>query len=296
VTTSSNLKVLLLGSSGLLGSSLLPYLVSQGYAISTNSRVKGCNYQADLSMQNEANELLEKVKPLVIVNLIGLTDVDYCETHPNQAYITNVRILENIVGWIRQAKTPCHLVHVSTDQVYDGIGPHSEMDVTLTNYYAYSKYAGELAAHMLPSTILRTNFFGRSRCATRTSLTDWLFRSLSDNVSIQVFEDVVFSPLSMSTLVKMIELSILMKPVGVFNVGSQDGLSKADFSFAFAEELNLSISTMKRIRSDQVRILKTYRPKDMRMNSVNFENTLSVKLPKLADEIKLVAKEYHELL
>jgi len=296
VTRSSNFKVLLLGSSGLLGSTLLPYLVSRGHLIITNSPVGGGLHQVDLSVPNEANELLERIRPDTIVNLIGLTDVDHCETYPDKAYQSNVRILENIVGWIRHAKSPCHLIHISTDQIYDGPGPHLEQQVTLTNYYAFSKYAGELAALRVPCTILRTNFFGRSHCEKRASITDWLFRSLMNNDPIQVFSDVVFSPLSMATLIKMIESCMLKKPVGVFNVGSHGGMSKADFAFSFAEELNLSSDIMKRIMTDQVTFLKTYRPKDMRMNPLKFENTLSVKLPNLADEIKLVAREYREII
>jgi dTDP-4-dehydrorhamnose reductase len=264
--------------------------------ICTNSRFGGGQYQSDFSMSNAANEVLEKVKPIVIVNLIGLTDVDHCEEHPNQAYLTNVRTIENIVEWIRQSKSPCHLIHISTDQVYDGCGPHSELDVTLTNYYAFSKYSGELAAQSVPSTILRTNFFGRSRCPTRTSLTDWLFRSLSNNDPIQVFEDVSFSPMSMISIVKIIEMCILNKPIGVFNVGSLEGMSKADFSFAFANELNLINRDMKRITTDEVSFIKTYRPKDMRLNSMKIENALSLNLPELADEIKLVAREYREAI
>jgi dTDP-4-dehydrorhamnose reductase len=221
--------------------------------------------------------------------------VDRCETQPNQAYLANVRIVENIAGWIKQEKTPCHLAHISTDQVYDGASPHAEEQVTLTNYYAFSKYAGELAAASVPSTILRTNFFGRSHCAKRASLSDWLFRSLSNGDPIQVFDDVLFNPLSMITLSEIIKLIIQKKPIGVFNLGSHEGMSKADFAYAFAEELNLSTSAMTRTSTDQVTFLKTYRPKDMRMDCSKFEKILGIKLPFLRDEIKRAAKEYCEV-
>lgn len=289
------MKILLLGSAGLLGSTLNPFLGSRGYEVKTHSRSEGAQYQADLNDPTDTYELLEKISPDVIVNLVGLTDVDRCETQPNQAYIANVRTVENIANWIKQEKKSCHLVHISTDQVYDGVNLHTEEQVTLTNYYAFSKYAGELAAMRVSSTILRTNFFGRSLCAKRVSLTDWIFRSLSSNDSIQVFDDVLFSPLAMSTLSEMIELSIRNKPVGVFNLGSHDGMSKADFAFAFADELSLSTRAMKRTTTNQVTFLKTYRPKDMRMNSVKFEDALGVRLPNLTDEIKRAAKEYREI-
>ena len=294
LTTGFGVKVLLLGSAGLFGSTLVPFLGSRGHEVKTHSRGDGAQYQVDLNDPNDAKELLEKIQPKVIVNLVGLTDVDRCETHPNQAYLANVQNVENIVGWIRQRKSRCHLVHLSTDQVYDGVSPHAEERVTLTNYYAFSKYAGELAAASVPSTIFRTNFFGRSRCAKRGSLTDWLFRSLTNSDPIQVFDDVFFTPLTMATLSDLVDLTIQNKPVGVFNVGSHAGMSKADFAFTFAEELDLSTRAMTRTSTDQATFLKTYRPKDMRMDCSKFEKTLGVKLPLLKDEIKLVAKEYRE--
>ncbi len=286
--------VLVTGATGLLGSSLVPLLKVRGYEVITHARSGDADFLADLSVTDEVFKLLDKTRPDIIINLAGLTDVDRCEALPSQAYSANVHTLENIVNWIRQKNTHCHLVHISTDMVYDGVSPHTEDTVSLTNYYAFSKYAGELAAASAPSTILRTNFFGRSHCAERTSLTDWLFRSLSNSDTIQVFDDVLFSPLAMDTLSNMIELTIRKKPVGVFNLGTHGGMSKADFAFAFAEELNLSAGVMTRTSTDQVTFLKTYRPKDMRMECSKFENTLTIKLPSLRNEIKRVAKEYYE--
>lgn len=286
------MKILLLGSAGLLGSTLSPFLGARGYEVKTHSRSEGAQYQADLNDPKEANKLLGKIQPDVIINLVGLTDVDLCEAQPNQAYLLNVRTVENITNWIKQGNTSCHLVHISTDQVYDGAKRHTEELVTLTNYYAFSKYAGELAAASVPCSILRTNFFGRSHCSKRVSLTDWLYRSLVNHESIQVFDDVWFSPLSMNTLSNMIELVVRRRPVGVFNLGSHEGMSKADFAFAFAGELNHSTQGMTRTSTGQVTFLKTYRPKDMRMDCSRFEQVLGVRLPLLKDEIKQVAKEY----
>jgi len=287
-------KVLILGGSGLLGSSLIPILNGNGHQVEVHGRTNATNYNADISDTKEAFNLLELINPAVIINLISLTDVDRCETHPNEAFLVNVRTVENITHWIKQKKSHCHLVHISTDQVYDGIGTHTEEQVTLNNYYAFSKYAGELASENVESTILRTNFFGYSHCDKRASLTDWLFSSLSNSNSIQVFDDVMFNPLSMKTLSEMIELIIRKKPIGVFNLGAHGGMSKADFAFVFAEEMKFLTNTMTRTSTDKVSFIKTYRPKNMQMDCSKFEKTLCVKLPFLKDEIKQVAKEYYE--
>lgn len=294
VTNGRGVKVLLLGSTGLLGSTLLPMLSARGYEVITHGRSDEAQYQVDLTHSKSTSDLFDEVRPDIIINLAGLTNVDLCEASPNKAYLANVRAVENIATWIKEAESFCHLVQISTDQVYDGSGLHKESLVTLENYYAFSKYAGELAAKDVPSTILRTNFFGCSQCAKRVSFTDWLYQSLSKSEPIQVFDDVLFDPVSMATLSEMIELVIHEKPVGVFNLGSHEGMSKADFAFSFAEELDFPTSTMKRTSTDQAGFLNAYRPKDMRMDCSKFEHTLSVKLPHLDNEIKRVSRDYCE--
>jgi dTDP-4-dehydrorhamnose reductase len=49
---------------------------------------------------------------------------------------------------------------------------------------------------------------------------------------------------------------------------------------------------MKRVKVSNVKFLNAYRPKNMIMNLSKFENRFNVKLPKLSEEIKFVAKEY----
>jgi dTDP-4-dehydrorhamnose reductase len=287
--------IIITGATGLLGSTLYPQLKSQGRSVRTQSYKNTADFTADLSVPIQAFELLSNVKPRVIVNLVGLTSVERCQDHPQEAYLLNTKVVENIVKWMLESDSDCHLVQISTDQVYDGSGPHNEDQVTITNNYAFSKYAGELAAALVPSTILRTNFVGLSKAIHRESLTDWVFNSLNVSKQISVLQDVFFSPLSLKFLAEMISIVIDKKPIGVFNLGSRNGMTKADFDYVFAEHLGLPVTLMSRINSDQATFLRAYRPKDMRMNSFKFESALGVSLPCLIDQIKVVAEEYNEL-
>lgn len=285
-------RLLVLGAGGLLGSELLNNGYLSDWDIIGHGRVAGQGQHADLSNRNETHCMLDAVTPDAIINLVSLTDVDRCESFPDEAYAGNVKTLENVTSWIELADNGPYLINISTDQVYDGYGSHGEMDVSLKNYYAFSKYTGELVARTVQSVILRTNFFGKSKCSHRSSLTDWLFNSLTERKSIQVFDDVLFSPLSMHTLAEMIALVLRKKITGIYNLGSRDGLSKADFAYCFAHELNLESHLMSRTTTDAVSFLKTYRPKDMRMDVGRFEQAFGVVLPSLKDEIKRVAVEY----
>jgi len=287
-------RTLVTGASGLLGTSLVPYLKIRGFHVITLCRSGRADIHADLNNYKQTNSALNKAKPEVIINLAALTSVDECERNLQAAYLANVRIVEHIARWIRRHGNTCHLIHLSTDQVYDGKGSHKENDIVLSNYYAFSKYAGELAAALVPSTVLRTNFIGLSKTSSRVSLTDWIFASLKNGENIKVLNDVFFSPLSMTTLSEMICLVIEKCPIGVFNLGSHNGMNKADFAFYFAECLGLQTKTMTRANVDQVSFMKTYRPKDMRLDCTKFEETMQLALPDLRDEIQLVVEDYRE--
>ena len=279
------MRVVVFGSSGLLGQSLVPYLLECGHEVLTNAGTVDGKERVDLSNFQNVRVALDRTLPDVIVNLAALTNVDECERNPQLAYLTNVKIVENIANWIKGEGHPCHLVQISTDQVYDGPGPHKEDDITLRNYYGFSKYTSELAAAAVRSTILRTNFFGRSNCSTRASLSDWLVRSLSKGERVTVFDDIRFSPLAIHSLVRLLEIVMVKRQCGLYNVGSKEGMTKADFAFALAEVLGLSTEFMSRGFSNSVN-LAAYRPKDMRMDSAYFENIYGVNLPTLQEEIQ----------
>jgi dTDP-4-dehydrorhamnose reductase len=283
------MKILVTGAFGLLGSTLVPYIETCGYeVIKLSSQPRG-GITADLTCRDNVNSVLNKISPDIIINLAALTNVDECERNPQKAYLLNGHIVENIAHWMQQTEHHCYLIQFSTDQIYDGTGPHTEEKITLRNYYGFSKYLGELAASNVFSTILRTNFFGASQCGYRTSLSDWIISSLQRKESINVFDDIYFSPLSLNTLVKLVDVVIQKRQPGVYNLGSVDGASKADFAFMLAEELGLSVETMQRSSSDNMQF-NAYRPKDMRMDSSQFEQAFDVKLPNLITEIQLLNK------
>ena len=284
--------LLVLGGSGLLGSELLSGNYLKEYRCFSQGRGTDADVQTDLADIKLIREFLIRERPVAIINLLGLTNVDLCEECPNEAYKVNVRTLQRVLTAARSLPYRPRLIHISTDQVYDGHGPHLEENVTLTNYYAFSKYAADLVAVAAGAIVLRTNFFGKSRTAKRTSLTDWLYRELSAGRNIQVFEDVLFSPLSIKSLCEVIEKAVESSVEGIFNLGAHGGMSKADFAFNFARCLDLPKLSMNRVETNNVNFLKTYRPKDMRLDVNAIERAMNIRLPTLTDEIERAAQEY----
>jgi dTDP-4-dehydrorhamnose reductase len=284
-------RVLVTGAMGLLGCSLGVALESRGWDVVRHGRLRG-DVIGDLTDARIASGVVAQSRAECVINLAALTDVDRCEIHPREAFALNTLVVENLAAGIGRLPNAPHLIQISTDQLYDGPGPHGEDDVTVTNCYGFSKYRGELAARSVSSTVLRTNFFGRSRCSNRSSFSDWIVGALSRGELAHVFDDVFFSPLSLDRLADFIALSVDRRVAGVFNLGSRQGMSKADFCFALAHTLNLSTTMLSRAKSSDG-VLRAYRPKDMRMECERFERAHGVVLPTLQQEIESMKGYYH---
>jgi len=204
----------------------------------------------------------------------------------HNAYLLNVKTVENIVTGIKEA----HLVHISTDQVYDEKGLSREENIKLTNIYALTKYAGEIAARLTSSTILRTNIFGNSMLQGRNSFSDWVLDNLHQKNNITVLEDVVINPLSLESLSRVIACTATKRIEGVFNVGSHGAMSKADIAFEIAKLFDLPTTKMNRgLVSDMSFV--AYRPLDMSMDCSKYEQVFDYKLPNLYDEIQSIKKD-----
>mgnify|MGYP004002526295 FL=1 len=175
-------KILILGSAGLLGSSLINFFVKNNINVFCHTRNATSEYSADLTDEIQILKVLRSLNPDVVINLAGLTNVDECQKNHHEAYLCNVKILENMKKYFSVDNPSCHLIHISTDHLYDSPKPNKINEINLKNTYAFSKYAGEIVASSfgMNVSILRTNFFGRSLSKNRSSFTDWLYESITN--------------------------------------------------------------------------------------------------------------------
>ena len=100
-------------------------------------------------------------RPDSVVHAAAWTAVDACESDPGRAFAANALA----VRWVGEAcaRVGAHLVHVSTDYVFDGTldRPYTEWDTTNPqSVYGASKRAGELEALALgpAAAVVRTSW------------------------------------------------------------------------------------------------------------------------------------------
>lgn len=283
--------LLLIGANGLLGTSLQRKL-SKDFDVITLTRQSGNSmYQIDMSSSDDCAKLLKRIQPDIIINLAALTDVDLCERNIKLAYRVNTKVTENISEYARDKKD-VFLIHISTDQVYDA-NNSSENDIVIHNVYALTKYCGERCLPTANAMILRTNFFGKSLSNNSEGLCDLMHKLARQGDEVTLYNNVYFSPVSINTLCSIIRLCAVKRIPGVFNVGSNSGMSKGDFLMHFLKASGLKTFKYKYVPVESVKN-KTQRPKDMRMNVKRFETTFDYKLPELLTEIESVSDEFKQ--
>jgi dTDP-4-dehydrorhamnose reductase len=152
-------RVLVTGSSGMLGSDLVFLLTAAGYDVLARPKA-----ELDVTDAALVSRSLRELRPEVVVNCAAFTRVDDCETDP-RAFEVNAEGVANLADACGHAGA--QLVQISTDFVFDGTkeSPYREDDpVNPVSAYGRSKRAGEEEAMRLPgSLVIRASWlFGRS--------------------------------------------------------------------------------------------------------------------------------------
>jgi dTDP-4-dehydrorhamnose reductase len=282
-------KVLLVGSNGLLGASLVKVLKSHYELVTVTRTSPNSDYNIDMTSKLKSSKLLADVNPDMIVNLAALTNVDTCEANVNLAYRVNTNIAENIAAY-SNCTTDVFVVHISTDHIYDQ-KDSSEDDVVICNNYAMTKYCAEKSFKSNNAVVLRTNFFGKSLSVNSEGLCNSIYNQAISGQELKFFKDVFFSPLSITTLCDVILTCLQKKISGIYNVGSKEGMSKEEFLKMFLISSGIDNLKYKSISVEEI-FFKTPRPKDMRMNVSLFEKVYGYHLPSLTNEIERVASEF----
>lgn len=149
------LRVLITGAHGQVGHELMR-LVPEGIeAVGFGSR------ELDISDVQRVDEVLEQVRPQLIINAAAYTAVDKAESDSEQAFAVNRDGVANLARAAERLSIP--LLHISTDYVFagDAQDAYREADTTgPSGVYGASKLAGEqaLIQHCSRHVILRTSW------------------------------------------------------------------------------------------------------------------------------------------
>ncbi len=255
------MKILITGSNGLLGQKLVLKLSQDkeveliATARGKNRLTKATNYtytSLDITNRKQVLDVIGQHQPDVVINTAAMTNVDACEDDKLGCDKLNVDAVQYIVDGCKANN--CHLVHLSTDFIFDGTaGPYKEEDEpNPVSYYGESKLKAEKIVQEsgVAAAILRTVLvYGIVEDMSRSNIVLWAKGALEKGEAINVVNDQFRSPTLAEDLADGCILAAKQKATGVYNISGKDQLNVMQIVEAVADFWNLDKSIINPISS-----------------------------------------------
>ncbi len=245
----------------------------------------------DLFNVNLVYNFCKKNKIDTIIHAAAITNIEDCQKNQKKCFKINVILTKLLskICYINKIK----FIFISTDQIFNrNISFKSELlKRNPCNYYGYSKSVAEKETliNNKDSMVIRTNFYGYGT-KYRKSFSDWIIFNLNKKNKINVFDDVYFNPLYLKNLNIYLVNLIKLKSKGIFNLVSDEKLSKYEFAIKIASVFKL----------DKRLIIKSYflfnnklvkRPFDMTLTNKKLKKKLKLKSINVQKQIKNMLKD-----
>jgi len=292
-------KILITGSNGLLGQKLVKLFLTQKYfeihAIARGeNRLKNKSgytyYSMDITEHDKLTNLVHKIQPDYIIHTAAMTNVDACELHQKECDIINVEVVKTLADVCKKNKI--HLIHLSTDFIFDGEKEtfYTEDDKpNPISYYGLSKLKSEkiILKADIKFTIIRTILvYGMVDNKDRSNIVLWVKNSIEEKKQINVVTDQFRMPTFAEDLAESCFLAIKNDATGIYNVSSNELLSIYDIAIEVANTFNLDINYIKPISTSSLNLPAKRPPKtgfnlnksisQLKLSSYSFSERLQI--------------------
>jgi dTDP-4-dehydrorhamnose reductase len=242
--------VLILGASGMLGSTLMRHLSEQP-DLNVYGTIRSCNslpyfkpklrskllFDINMDSIDSLISVFNEIKPHIVVNCVGLVKQLSLSENPLITLPIN-SILPHRLAKICSS-TNARLIHLSTDCVFSGTkGMYTEIDTPdASDLYGLSKRLGEVTCDN--AITLRTSIIGHELSGQR-SLVNWF---LAQQGTVNGFSKAIFSGLPTIEISRILEKYIIPNPnlKGLYHV-SADPIDKFSLLKLVAKIYNKNIT------------------------------------------------------
>lgn len=215
------MKILVLGSNGMLGHVVYTYFKKQGYDVYGTTRNAKNKYYFDANKNIIGiNNIIIELNPDVIINCIGILNRD-AEDNKKLAVILNSYLPHYLDELSKEYNFK--FIHVSTDCVFDGKkGLYSEdAKKDATSFYGQSKALGEINNNH--NLTLRTSIVGPDINPNGIGLFQW-FMNQTDSVG--GYTKVMWTGVTTIQLAKAMEEAINNNIAGLYHVVNDEKINK----------------------------------------------------------------------
>lgn len=260
------------GADGKVGREVLKRLKDD-----TDHKIVATDREVNVASMEAVDRQFDMLRPDVVINCAGMTDIAACEENPIKAYRVNALGARNLAAATRRGNA--RIIHISTDDVFTGnqAGALTEFDApNPTSVYGKSKLAGETFIRELNPKHLIV----RSSWVYGIGDGDYYSYVISKAKAGEKFEapvDVISSPTSAKALSSIIEYLMDYKEYGVFHASCEGACSRFEFARTVLELNGFDTSLVTGVVSS----------KDGQQNSTLLEN-LMLKMICVKDEYPML--------
>ncbi len=237
-------KILVIGATGLLGNAVIRlgknYQIFKTY--NTHEMHSPDVFKLDVTNREKVFHLIEKLKPDCVIDTHALNDVDYCETHPEDAWRINVEGTKNVAEACK--RIGAKMVFLSTDYVFDGKKlKYTEKDKpNPLNYYAKTKLIAERVIDALDINyiIARSSILYGIGGLGKLNFVLWQINKLKNGEKVNIVTDQHNNPTLVDNLAEIIFSLYEKDSYGIFHVTGSTCLSRFDFAKIIASTFGLN--------------------------------------------------------
>lgn len=303
-------RVVVVGGSGYLGQHLLAALASAGDVdvAFTHHREAPPQplldalpslraFRADLRSGDGLDAIFASFgQPHVIVNCAAISIPRACEMDPAAAMATNIP--SSLINWLLSFGNDNLLIHLSTDQVYEGVKSfYKEGDEVLpVNMYGKSKVAAEkfIIEKCSNYAILRSSIIYGPQTISPVAKSlpiQWMDGVLSQGQQIEFFNDEFRCPVYVKDMVDVILslttawLSDGKRIQALLNVGGPDRVSRLQMAESVADVRGYSHSIIKSVSASSVN-RGVASPSDISMDITKLTQMLGIRPISFQDGVR----------
>ena len=282
------MKILVLGGSGFVGY----YLAKHFNAISASAHQKEGYVKLDITDKKEVSEVLNKIKPELIINSAAIADVDLCEKEKETAMLVNGYAVEWLSSLSKEIGA--EFVQISTDYVFDGLtGNYTEEDnPNPINEYGKSKLIGEENALKNDAIVLRIEIpYGINVAKNKNVFFESVINNLKEGKTVNAAVDQIISPTFIEDIPKAVEVLVKKGANGIFHLASKEHFSRFEFVNIIADVFNFDKTIIKPVKLADFKMLAK-RPKNTFLNIDKISKFYEIKplkenLEKIKNEITI---------
>jgi dTDP-4-dehydrorhamnose reductase len=219
------LKILVLGSTGLIGHQVYNYLDKTDkyelYNIAYRKKINEDTILCNVRNQKEFIDTIKSISPDVIINCIGIL-IEGANKDPENAVFINAYMPHVLMNLSNELGSK--LIHISTDCVFSGEkkAPYQELDFKDgKDTYAKTKSLGEIINEN--HLTLRTSVIGPELKTDGEELFHWF---MSQSGEINGFTKAIWSGVTTLMLAKVVDWAIENKITGLYHVTNNKSIDK----------------------------------------------------------------------